>query len=68
MDNAKLARIRKIYDKFEVKDMPFSEFVLAFTGIMKPISQQEVLDLQMEKAREESSRIYRPKQSLFLLN
>ncbi len=68
MTNEKMARLRKLCNKFEVKDMPFSEFVLAFDGIMKPISQQEILDLQMEKAREESSRIYRPKQSLFLLN
>ena len=68
MTNEKMARLRKLYDKFEVKDMPFSDFVLAFDGIMKPISQQEILDLQTEKAEADSHRIYTQNKGLILPN
>ena len=70
MDSQKLQRLKKLYDKFTVKDMPFSDFVLAFDGIMKPISQQEIMDVQkdneIEKARADSHRILTRNKGLIL--
>ena len=66
MDAAKIARIRKIYDKFEVKDCSFDEFLKGFTEVLKPIGQQEILDLQMKKAEADSNRILTQNKKLIL--
>ena len=66
MTNEKMARLRKLYDKFAVKDMPFSDFVKAFTKLSAPVSQQEILDLQTEKAEADSHRILTRNKGLIL--
>ena len=66
MDEAKIIRIRKIYDKFEVKDLSFDDFLKEFTALTSPISQQEILDLQMEKAEADSHRILTRNRGLIL--
>lgn len=70
MDAAKIARIRKIYDKFEVKDISFDDFLKEFTVLAKPVSQQEMLDVRMEeqlsKARLDSNRILTQNKKLIL--
>ncbi len=66
MDSQKLQRLKKLYDKFTVKDLPFDDFVKAFTKLSAPVSQQEILDLQMEKAEADSHRIYTQNKGLIL--
>ncbi len=65
-----MARIRKIYDKFEVKDMPFDAFLKEFTALTKPASAQEMLDvrmeIQIEKARADSNNILTRNKGLIL--
>ena len=70
MDEAKIARIRKIYDKFDVKDLSFDDFLKAFAALAAPVSPKEMLDIRMEvqieKARADSHRILTRNRGLIL--
>lgn len=49
--------VKKIYDGFEKKDMSFEDFYLAFIGQAAPVSAKELMNIQLEKAKQDSARI-----------
>ncbi len=59
--------MRKLYDSFEVKDMSFDAFVAAHTILTRPPTPQEIMGVQMKKAREDSQRINANRKSSLIL-